>query len=393
MPKSAFDYNDGNHGVQPGLHTLGVGKNIFDFYESRGDLVSTGPINIPSVQDGPGVVVMYDNLTLNHVLSTTNRCRSLTVLVRGNLVINNGGGISMTARGARGHAGMGLYDGYIPESIDLSSKHLLLADVLKYIKDNAIDVTDRWFWDDFAKQMGVNATFNQGGALILLSAAGCGAGGIKCNHGSSHLPGVTGTAGTNGGCGGGGGGSVAVSGWSSKGGSARPWGGGTGGCGISANFPYVNSGGSCDGDDYGGKGGSGGCEFGGDTWCQFPGAGNPAGTIDYGAGAHYGTVQAQDGTGGVLRIIVKGTITINSGGIIQADGMSGGGSSSGNYKFGGGCSGGGHISLISPAAPTNNGTVRANGGSAVGASANGASGGAGGAGFVVTKTFSQMGWQ
>ncbi|MBI4804736.1 MAG: hypothetical protein HY795_05840 [Desulfovibrio sp.] len=395
MPQSFGVYGAQSHGVQPWINTLVVGKSLFNFYDSQGDMVSTAPVFIPAVQDGPGVVARYNNLTLNHTLTTTNRCRSLTVLVDGDLTINSGGGISMTARGARGSAAMGLYDGYIPISIDISSKYLRLADVLKYLRDNAIDVTDCWFWDDWSKNMGVTATFSQGGALVLLSAAGCGGGGAKMEmvggSAGNQRTGNVGAAGTNGGTGGGGGGGASWSwGISGVGGKANPWGGGSGG-GSGLPIDYSNLAVQLDADQFGGKGGDGYSSGAGDSWCSYAGAGNLQGAM-YGVGYQTTWTSAQDGTGGILRVIVKGNVTINAGGVIQADGKNGGGDATRLYQYAGAGSGGGHVSIITLGNYTNNGTVRANGGTGGTYTTHGAAGGAGGTGSVVTKTFAQMGW-
>jgi len=351
---------------------------LFGLYGSLGDVVSTSAISIPSVTDGPGVVVRYNNLTLSHLLTTTNRCRSLTVLVDGNLVINSGGGISMTARGARGNAGMGQYNRYIPYTLPLESDVISLVKVLAYIRANKVDVSDRWFWDEWSRHVGVTATFSQGAALALMLASGCGAA-LPFAYYTANVNGYAGSAGVNGGTGGGGRGGIYAPGthghYVGRTGSGTPWGGGPGqGGAYSMDGPhlpdlsaYGDSGGDARSDGRGMCGGGAGTSGGAGV------LGGPAGG---------------DGTGGILRIIVKGNTTINSGGIIQADGLPGGSIAS-SYAGGGG-SGGGHVSIITLGSLTNNGTIRANGGAATtGASING---GAGGAGSVVTKTFAQMGW-
>ncbi|WP_027189632.1 hypothetical protein [Fundidesulfovibrio putealis] len=363
--------------MQPWINTLAVGKGIFDYYDTLGDVTSMSAMSVPSFLDGPGTVVRYNNLTLSHLLTTTNRCRSLTVLVDGSLTINSGGGISMTARGARGHAGFGLYDIYIPSEMTLSSKVISLDDALTYVRNNGIDVADRWFWDEWSKYAGVSAAFSQGTALALMHASGCGAS-LGFASIQSVTSGSTGVAGVNGGTGSGGRGGIYAPGshlhYVGKTGAGSPWGGGAGqGGGYSmtnaAHFPDRSPSGDAGGDgSTDNRGASGG------------GAGNPGGVGQYG-GSNGG-----DGSGGVLKVIVKGSVTINSGGVVQADGMPGG---SGGFAAGG-SSGGGHVSLIYGGALVNNGTIRASGGAS--ASSAGAAGGAGGAGSVVTKTFTQMGW-
>ncbi|MFP5222283.1 MAG: hypothetical protein ACLGSA_08345 [Acidobacteriota bacterium] len=360
--------------VQPWIADVPVGKGIFDFYDSLGDVVISTSTNIPSVLDGPMVVRKYRDLTINAaaadvILTTTNRCRGLMLLVEGNLVMQRTASyvpsISMTARGARGHAGMNQYDFSIPAGIQLSGKGWSKADALKLIRENGYALCDRWLWDDWGKITGVSAPAWTPGT-VLLAANGCGhAYGAMGNQGGSGTAtaGYGGASGLNGGTGGGGGGGYyyAFGGGGFQpfsSGSGRSWGGGAGGGSQvndnAANNPPV--------DDWGGRGGYG----------QAAGAGNPAGD------------NSTSGTGGILVVICKGNITIASGGVIEADGVM-----APNASYPGGSSGGGHVSIISPAAPANNGTIRANGGAARSGSP---SGGAGGAGSVVTKTFSQMGW-
>lgn len=367
-------------GIQPWINTLAVGKGIFDYYDPLGDVTSMSAMSVPSFLDGPGAVVRYNNLTLSHLLTTTNRCRSLTVLVDGNLTINSGGGISMTARGARGHAGYGLYDVYIPNELVLSSKVMSLDDVLLYIRKNGIDIADRWFWDEWSKYVGVSAVFSQGTALALMLASGCGAGGsgqYAISYGT-YAAGLGGSAGTSGGTGGGGGGGSCYSGVVSSAPSGCPWGGGAGSGGLAQYYPAHGA------DMYGGVGGAHGGQGGN---AAGGGAGNPGG-----AGSAGGSTNGRMGTGGRLTVIVKGNITINTGGLIQADGSQGGDAPGTNTSAPGAGSGGGHVSLIYGGTYTNNGTVRANGGPPGSAGVNSAAGGAGGAGSVVTKTFTQMGW-
>lgn len=404
MPDNVFGKRLSTALVQPWAATLGVGKTIFDYYDSQGDKTLSADTIIPSLRDGPMVVRRYNNLTLdastgNVTLTTQYRCQGLLLLIDGNLTLQCSGSyvasISMTARGARGHAGMGLYDVSIPASIDLQGEGFLFADVLKRIRQNGWAVIDRWLWDSWGKIAGVKATAWTG-VTVLLSASGCGAGALNAvatsdiPGGQSH--GNNGAAGTNGGCGGGGGGGASYSfEHGGKGGSGRPWGGGSGGSAMSHNFTtqlrphgYV-----LNADDFGGSGGDGGLNQG-DIHSTLHGAGNPPGRI---LGSDTQVVWAQSGTGGVLIIVCKGNVTIGAGCVIQADGVSGGSGGSGNiWKCGGGSSGGGHVSVVCNGAYTNNGTVRASGGPATSGTSSGMMGGAGGAGSVVTKSFAQMGW-
>ena len=73
----------------------------------------------------------------------------------------------------------------------------------------------------------------------------------------------------------------------------------------------------------------------------------------------------EQGTGGLIILVVKGNLTIGSGGSITCIGSNSGTCSGGNAWHGsGGASGGGNIVLAYRGTYTNNGTVTANGGTA-----------------------------
>ena len=148
-------------------------------------------------------------------------------------------------------------------------------------------------------------------------------------------------------------------------------GGGGGYLGNSGNFGTSWSGGSGGGAGpsataaalYAGAGGNAvTTNFGG-------GAGNPGGTSGGGSGAAGGT-----GTGGFIMLVVKGSLTIGSTGIISANGIDGGTGTAG----GGGGSGGGRVIILYTRSFTNNGSITVSGGAGGGsAPVNGGSGGAG----------------
>lgn len=105
-----------------------------------------------------------------------------------------------------------------------------------------------------------------------------------------------------------------------------------------------------------------------------------------GSGGNYtgsGTVSGAGGTGGGCIAIFCGTLTINSGGAIRADGLNGG-AASGSSAGGGGGGGGGAI-LITAHQLTNNGTISAAGGAGGAKSGSGTNGGAGGAGYILQQ--------
>jgi hypothetical protein len=110
---------------------------------------------------------------------------------------------------------------------------------------------------------------------------------------------------------------------------------------------------------------------------QGGGAGNPGG------GGSTAWAPAQNGTGGLLILIVMGYLYIHSSAYIRANGRDGGAASADSgvtLAFGGGGSGGGSI-LILYGSLTNNGTIQANGGLG-GAQSTNTQGGNGGAGSI-----------
>jgi hypothetical protein len=179
---------------------------------------------------------------------------------------------------------------------------------------------------------------------VKLYPSGSGGGGISSN-GLSAGYGYTG---------GGGGGFNG-----NRGGSGTSWSGGAGGgAGPAATV----------GSNYGGTGGVA------TTANCGGGAGNPGGTAGPGGGIG-GT-----GTGGVIILVVKGTFTLGSTGVISANGSNGGSGTAG----GGGGSGGGRIVILYGQQYVNSGgTISVNGGTGGGTSPS--KGGDGGAGSITIR--------
>jgi len=207
-----------------------------------------------------------------------------------------------------------------------------------------------------------------------------GGNGAAASSGSS----VAGSAGTSGGTGGGGaGGQTNVNG---AGAAGTSFSGGPGGGGAAGAF--TGSSGVTGGTANGGAGGTGGTSnLYSNSGGGGGGAGNPGGPRGERSAADAGgTARATagaNGTGGILIILVEGSITINSGAVISADGANGGNSDnpSPNHSGGGGGSGGGSVTIVGQSY-SNSGTVRANGGSGGLGYDGGNNGGAGGAGSV-----------
>lgn len=378
---------------------------LFDLYDSLGDQTLVGAHTIPTLLDGPERVVRYDDLVIGDgttasSLTAANRCKGLTVICN-NLTVKNNATLHMTGRGARvlisDDPSFPFIDYKIPFRIALASSRMSLAQALAVIKSQGLAPWDAGtFQHVIASMYGFDLSISLAGAAVLMSVLGCGAGGAG-QYGSGNVNGAAGAAGTNGGMGGGGAGGVngtIGSSYGLQGGFGCPYSGGSGQGGLChassgvTNMPLQSK--------YSGKGGKGG----GGLWSIQPsghiedagnplnatypsggGAGNPGGP-----GQGGGSAAGSDGTGGKLTIICRGTVTVQSGGKIEANGMPGG---AGPTYGGGGGSGGGHISLISPAAVSNAGTIQCAGGAG---GSGGGSGGNGGAGSVVTKTFSDMGW-
>jgi len=259
--------------------------------------------------------VVNGNLTINSGQTFIPPVRKLfTVLfVNGNLTLN--GSVSMTARGAN-HSGSGNSGG-----ATTAGSILIKSGTHSGVVDPQIPAAG--------------------------AAGGAGSGG-------------TGPVATGGATGGGGGGGRSgrnggAAGTSFSGGS----GGGGDHDGGNSPAPTAN----------GGKGGDGSAVNG--TTSNAGGAGNPGGT-----GIYAGAANGGDGTGGILIIIVKGTLS--GSGTVVAEGSAGGnGGSSNSYGVGGGGSGGGSITILSQA-DTSTITPSAAGGAGGGGKSN--SGGSGGQG-------------
>ena len=383
---------------------------LFGLYDSLGDKTLVGANTVATLLDGPEKVVRYGALTMGDgttptSLTAANRCKGLVILCD-SLTVKANATLHMTGRGARVLTNddpfFPFIDYRIPFKISLDSSRMTLAQALAVIKSQGLAPWDvGTFQHVVAGMFGFNLGVSLAGSATFILASGCGLG-AAYRYSANVSTGAPGFAGANGGMGGGGGGgSNAISGdcYFGRAGTGCPYSGGSGGGGtchesVSNNVKVMPT-------PYSGPGGKGGREFqmvnqGGyamDNTTQSPhygggGAGNPGGL----AGSSVNQFPGENGCGGKLTIICRGTVTVQSGGKIEANGMKGG--SSQNYGGGGG-SGGGHISIISPNAVSNAGTIQSAGG--IGGANGGpdsasVKGGDGGAGSVVTKTFSDMGW-
>jgi len=142
-----------------------------------------------------------------------------------------------------------------------------------------------------------------------------------------------------------------------------------------------------DGAANGGPGGDGAA--GNYDGCGSGGAGNDGGR-GQGYTSWYAPAHGNDGTGGVIILIVGGNLTVGASGAIRANGAQGGGGDyaaeyerDSSYTGQGGGSGGGIVLALHKGTYSNSGTVEAAGG--LGGNDPGWDGGAGGSGWVCVE--------
>ena len=335
----------------------GAGANYFGD-GSDGALDTTGNVThtVPSKNgsyDGDMVVKQYTSLDINsgHTMTVDQPCRGMLIYVTGNCII--AGTLSMTARGASADATSA--GGSDSSAVNASGIQLGM-----FTASGSDTLAAATF--DGCGTPAVTAVANQpaisgDGTLFSIDRAGAAAGtGVFTPGGSS----TTGDAGDNGSSdaslqtGGGGAGGSKQNATAGSGGSSTCFSGGSGG-----------------GAGYGGASGSSGTGNGG----QGGTPGSSAGNVGGGAG-NPGNTTGEDGTGGLIWLVVGGDLTIT--GSIVAKGKNGGG---GHYYAAGGGSGGGAIMILYAGTLSNSGTVSASGGSGGAATRSlGAYGGAGGTG-------------
>ena len=345
-----------NETLSSGAYSGAVSSDNY-FGSSTTDNTTSGAVSVTTSNtngsyDADMAVVEYDDWTIGHTVTTDQPCRGMLVLIKGDLTINSGGDLSMTGRGASAD----------PTASGGGDSNAVASAGLQFAMETSGGSSS--FTNDGTGYNG-SGTLSRAalanmpnrssdGTIFTIARAGA-AGGARRTGGSGNAGSNAGSSGSTGQSGGGGsGGLYNNTDHSGAGGAGTCFSGGTGGGGGQDSS-------GTDGAANGGSGGAGGISGAG-------GAGNPGGTSNTDAG--------NNGTGGTLVIIVKGDITVNSGGSITANGIGGGG---GN-ESGGGASGGGNIIICHGGTYTNNGTVEAAGG--VSESAGRSDGGVGGAGSV-----------
>lgn len=285
---------------------------------------------------GDMVIRAYRDLIIDEgiTVTTDNPCKGLYIYCDGNCTIN--GTLSMTARGAKfdpqgeGFGCKPKCEAFLNVTFSYPYTAEQLEDYIRrYIQSIAENGIPQAVWPSYI----INNIYEIPTGeedLALVPAVGAD-GGAAISGGGNGKPGVNGTNRQSGG-GGGGGGYSAPGG---AGGKGTAYSGGAGGGGQSTNA----------GSSIGGAGGNGSSGGGG-------GAGNPSGSGGTG----------ENGTGGLIILVVRGNLTIGTNGIIESKGVKSKNITA-TYNGMGGGSGGGSINIFYGGTYTKSGQVLATGGS------------------------------
>lgn len=329
--------------------------------------------------DGDYVVKQYTNLTINSgvTVTTDQPCKGMFIFVDGDCTIN--GTLSMRGRGAACN----------PDSVTSGLVYPVIAASGSYsssINSANFNGCGTGIVAAVAPQRDLagnvltvripNRFKNSGGGSIFINPLGSG------SHQTGNAGG-NGSASTSGSIhtvalGGGGSGGVyydsnscgnSKNGSSGRGGDSTCFSGGTGGGGKMSGRRESETQG-LDGDNNGGAGGDGGNGHCGGVHMVTGGVGNPGGWDQYGSptqsGYNNNYNRADNGTGGVIWLVVRGNLTIGASGVIDIRGTSNT-NYNGSRNFGdnygsGGASGGGAAILLHKGMYTLAGNILTSGG-------------------------------
>jgi len=345
--------------------------------------------------DGDYVVRQYSSLTISsgNVLTTDQPCKGLFIYVTGNCTI--AGTLSMRGRGAASNP-----DTYIgasgiryPVLVSGATGTLAAAEFSGAGTAVAAAVANQTPASSNGRIIQIPKRGSSGGAAVGVNGtSGSGTGSVG-SAGAAGLASNTYTVTLGGG--GAGGYYTDVNSCSSqptcfstRGGNATAFSGGTGGAGKMSGTTNASAG--SPGDDNGGAGGNGSNGHCGGVHTVTGGVGNPGGIDRYGSTGQGGNNQnaatATSGTGGVVWLIVGGNLTIEGTGIIDVRGtdQDATGRTSGGVYGAGGASGGGAAIILYRGTLTNNGTILTAGGAGF-SSVNSGPGGNGGAGSSIVQ--------
>lgn len=293
-----------------GIHNLKHNSTIIptELYEFEGGTHSARNYCNGTPDETMCMVRFKGNTTLNGFHTTTTRKKGFVIYVDGDLTINNGSGISMTARGAKA-VGQNLYL-ITGENVGASGGAGGIGVANNSGTHSQYLPPSHSMWNP-----------NQGGDGIN-GATGGGAAGSTSNYNGLTARGGNGSAGTSY-SGGSGGGAATARSCNTIAGNAEP------------------------------NGGAGGSPAGCWDWVAYGGAGNNGGTIrPSNAGGGY-EVNGSNGTGGLIILYVNGNLILNGTAYIESNGTA-----SGN----GGSSGAGSVNVFYTGTSTlPSGSIRANG--------------------------------
>jgi len=306
----------------------------FSRTESLGDFVSNGfstNDQFISELDGDPVVRTYNNFTINegHAVTTTQRCKGLYLFIDGDLTIN--GTLSMTARGAKAP---GKFVGILP-----STDEIFFNDVDIFTEKDIINIPA--IGGAGAARRGATSrnpfSYNGlNGGTKLRGSGGGGSGAVRCDQATNvtNASTVYSGAGSNG---------TSFSGGSGGGGAASRYGSGSALAGTANGGTGGNGKGvaNANGGAAGGSGGAGAAGPGTSHWTKYA---HSSVTFNSGFG---------NGAGGLIILIVKGSIIFGPNGKIESNGVRAPGISTYYAKYAnsvtiatGGGSGGGIVMLF-----------------------------------------------
>lgn len=319
--------------------------------------------------DGDFVVKNYKSLTINSgvTLLPLKRCRGLIIYCTGDLTVN--GSISMTSKGG----GVGSRTAPFAKTTETNFVAIDGTMYFNNFSSSANGIPSHWnfatsgsqWWSSYKIKVPISGSVAGGNPTINGQQAGS-AGVFCCGGGGSGGAGAFNP------------GSPTVSGGSGSRGTIFAGGGGGGG-GTRSPFGPDRKGNSA----FFETGANGTTNSGGDTAYGGSGAGNPAGLLAPGSPA----ATVDSGAGGLIILLVKGSITIGSGATVSSNGNTGGAgtrNAGGAQAGGGGGSGGGMIICVYGNSFTNNGSITVSGG-AGGATSGAYVGGDGGAGTITIR--------
>lgn len=311
--------------------------------------------------DGDMVVKQYNSMTIDagDTVTVDQPNRGLFILVKGNCTIN--GTLSMTSKGGLiNPTSAGGSDSNVVDSNGLRLPFLTSTGSSSLTASNTLF---NGCGNDARNVLANFRTLSSNGNIITLVRQGASGGTqFTLGTGSGNQNGNAGSNGTTGQTGGGGGGSVVYGGTCREGRYGSCFSGGSGG--GSVNNGEGNQSQVSNATVWSGRGGASAT---GHSAGVSGGAGNPLGSnVNTTSGVTFQSSEDGDGVGGLIILVVKGNLTIGSGGRIEANG---GGSQhvtrtndNGDWINTGGAGGGGNIVLAYKGTYTNNGTVEARGG-------------------------------